>query len=61
MQLFSTKRATTALVSALIIAGVTWLAWPNPIPVYLAMACRQPMQVTIDDEDKTSVRDIYIV
>lgn len=55
------KRAAGAIVLALIAASLAWLAWPQPIPVDLAIVTRGPMEVTIDDEAKTRVRHVYTV
>ena len=55
------KRSGGIFTLAIIIAAIVWLAWPQPIPVDTATVTRGPMQVTIDDEAKTSVRDIYTV
>jgi HlyD family secretion protein len=45
----------------LMVAAVTWFAWPRPIPVDLATVATGPMEVTVDDEAKTRVRHIYTV
>ncbi|WP_292112904.1 HlyD family efflux transporter periplasmic adaptor subunit [Mesorhizobium sp.] len=45
----------------LIAAAAVWFAWPQPIPVDLAMVAKGPMEVTVDDEAKTEVRHIYTV
>jgi HlyD family secretion protein len=55
------KRAAWIVALALFLAGVTWFAWPRPIPVDLATVAAGPMEVTIDDEAKTRVRHIYTV
>jgi HlyD family secretion protein len=55
------KRAVWAVVFALGLAGLAWLAWPQPIPVDLATVSRGPMEVTVDDDGKTEVRHVYTV
>ena len=55
------KRILGTVVLGLVIAGLIWFAWPQPIPVDLATVSRGPMEVTVDDEGKTRVRDIYTV
>lgn len=55
------KGAAWGLLAALIIAGLIWFAWPQPIPVDLAVVTKGPMEVTVDDEAKTRVRHIYTV
>lgn len=55
------KRAAWGVIAALIAAGLSWLAWPAPIPVDLATIATGPMEVTIDEEGKTRVRHVYTV
>ncbi len=55
------KRTLGALGLGLAIAGTVWFAWPQPIPVDFAKVTRGAMEVTVDDEAKTSVREIYTV
>lgn len=55
------KRAVWGLVSALIVIGLAWFAWPKPIPADFATVSKEPMEVTVDDEGKTHVRHIYTV
>jgi HlyD family secretion protein len=49
------------LVTVLLVGGLVWFAWPAPIPVDLAPAAKGPMEVTVDDEGKTRVREIYTI
>jgi HlyD family secretion protein len=55
------KRAVGAIVLGLIAVGLTWFAWPRPIPVDLAGVTKGPMEVPVDDEAKTRVRHVYTV
>lgn len=55
------KRAAWGLFFVFIVVGLAWFAWPSPIPVDLATVSKGPMEVTVDDEGKTSVRHIYTV
>ena len=55
------KRALQGFFAVLVGAGLIWFAWPSPIPVDLATVSKAPMEVTVDDEGKTRVRDIYTV
>jgi|GWRWMinimDraft_15_1066023.scaffolds.fasta_scaffold03147_2 HlyD family secretion protein len=55
------KRSLGVLGLGLAIAGIVWIAWPNPIPVDFAVVTKGPMEVTVDDEAKTSVREVYTV
>ena len=53
------KRILGAAAIGLVVAGLVWFAWPRPIPVDLATVSRSSMEVTVDDEGKTQVRDMY--
>lgn len=55
------KRSAWLLIFALVIAAAVWLAWPPPIPADIAVIGNGAMQVTIDDDARTSVREIYTV
>ena len=55
------KRLTAGLAATAALAAAAWFAWPQPIPVDLAIAGKGPMEVTVDDEAKTRVRRIYTV
>lgn len=55
------KRAAWGLFFVFIVVGLAWFAWPSPISVDLATVSKGPMEVTVDDEGKTSVRHIYTV
>jgi len=55
------RRAGWTLVFVVIVAGLTWFAWPRPIAVDLAIVTRGPMEVTVDDEGKTNIRHVYTV
>jgi HlyD family secretion protein len=61
MRAKSLKRAMGLVLATLILIGVAWFAWPRPIPVDLADVARGPMEVNVDDEAKTRVRNIYTV
>lgn len=61
MRSIEVKRILGVLVFGLTMAGIAWLAWPSPIPVDVAVVSRGAMAVTIDDEAKTRVREIYTV
>jgi HlyD family secretion protein len=56
-----TKRVGWILVVALGLGGLAWYAWPQPVPVDLAVVGKGPMDVTVDDDGKTEVRHVYVV
>ena len=61
MQGIWAKRAGWAIIAGTGLAGLVWFAWPQPVPVDLAIVTRGPMEVTVDDDGKTNVRHVYTV
>jgi HlyD family secretion protein len=56
------KRTAGLVTVGLIIAGLVWFAWRQPVAVDIATAVRGPMEVTVDDDEaKTRVKDVYTV
>jgi HlyD family secretion protein len=57
-----TRRTAIWSAAALVGAVLVWLALrPSPVPVDVAAATVGPLQVTIDEEARTRVRDRYVV
>ena len=52
--------AATAMV-AIALAGAAWFVWPEAIPADLAAVARGRMVVTVADDGRTRVREIYTV
>lgn len=48
-------------VATIVVAGLAYAFWPQPIPVDFAPVTSGPMQVTIDEEGETRVREVYQV
>lgn len=46
---------------AVLLLGLVYAFWPRAVPVDIALAERGPMQVTIDDEGETRVKEKYLV
>jgi HlyD family secretion protein len=61
MRTFWVKKIAWAVIGALVLAGLIWFAWPQPIPVDLATVSKGPMEVTVDDDGKAEVRHVYTV
>lgn len=57
----SFKRLVLAGFLVLIISGLYLALQDKPVPVDVASATQAPMQVTIDEEGVTRVRDVYTV
>jgi HlyD family secretion protein len=53
------KRTASVVGLGLIAAAAVWFAWPQPIPVDIAVITKGLMEVTVDDEAKTEVRHVY--
>lgn len=49
------------VVCVLVAAGLIYAFMPQPVPVDLGTITTGPMRVTIDDEGKTRVREVYVV
>jgi len=56
-----TKPGLTLLLLAAVIAGFAYVLAPKPVPVDSLMIERGPIRVTIDEEGKTRIKDIYTV
>ncbi|MBN8534395.1 MAG: HlyD family efflux transporter periplasmic adaptor subunit [Rhizobiales bacterium] len=54
------KIPLAAIVLALIAAGI-WALWPQPVPVDVVAVTRGSMEVTVEDEGVSRVRDVYTV
>jgi HlyD family secretion protein len=53
-----------ALVGALglaILAAFTAALWPRPVPIDSAPIARGPLTVTVDEEGKSRIRDVYVI
>jgi HlyD family secretion protein len=55
------KRIVLVLVGLLVVALLWWSFQPEPVPVSVAGAFRGPLQVTIEQEGMTRVRERYVV
>lgn len=49
------------IVLALVAAGIVYSFWPRPVPVDVGQVSRGPMQVTVDEDGETRVRDVYVL
>lgn len=59
MRALLVKRTAKVVALGLVAAAAVWFAWPQPIPVDIAVVTKEPMEVTVDDEAKTEVRHVY--
>src|SRR3989304_8582065 len=49
------------LLVALGVGGLGYAFWPEPAEVELAQVERGPLQVTVDEDGKTRIREKYVV
>ncbi|MCP5151797.1 MAG: HlyD family efflux transporter periplasmic adaptor subunit [Ectothiorhodospiraceae bacterium] len=57
-----TKRVVAwGLVVGGVAAAVAWSFRPQPVPVELVAASTMPLVVTVDEEGKTELRDVFVV
>ena len=52
------------VLGLLIAAGfglLAWALWPQPVPVDIATIARGPLEVTVEDDGITRVRDVYTI
>jgi HlyD family secretion protein len=48
-------------LAALLGGGLTYAFWPEPVPVDLGEVARGPVRVTVDEEGRTRVKEVYVV
>ncbi|MDE2383818.1 MAG: efflux RND transporter periplasmic adaptor subunit [Alphaproteobacteria bacterium] len=49
------------VVAGALVAGLAWALWPKPVPVEAVAIGRHDVDITIDDEGKSRVRDVFAV
>src|SRR5688572_17462177 len=55
------KRGLLAAGAALLFLGLAWALWPKPVMVEFAELQKGPLVVTVDEEGKTRIKDVYSV
>lgn len=55
------KKLVWGVIALVALGGLLWLLWPEPVPVDVAEVQRGPMEVTVNEEGRTRVRDRYEV
>ena len=55
------KRGLIAAGGAAIMIALGWALWPKPVAVEIARFQRGPFLVTVDEEGKTRIKDVYTV
>src|SRR5258708_991077 len=49
------------LIGLVIVAAIVYALWPKPIPVDMQSVARGPLEVTVDEEGKTRIKERYVV
>lgn len=49
------------LIAAIVVVGLGYAFWPQPVDVDLATVDRGSLQVTVDEDGKTRIREKYVV
>lgn len=57
----SVRRGIAGLSGLAVIALIAWALWPQPVPVDMATVTRGPLEVTVEDEGITRIREVYSV
>jgi HlyD family secretion protein len=58
---FLVRMALYSALVALIGGSLLWSFWPKPVAVESATVARGPMEVTVDEDGKTRIRERYVV
>jgi HlyD family secretion protein len=55
------RRTVAVLIGLGIVALIAWALWPQPVPVDMAAITKGPLEVTVEDEGVTRIREVYTV
>lgn len=55
------RRLTIACILLAVAAALGWAFWPRPVPVELATIARRDITLTVEEEGKARIREIYTV
>lgn len=55
------RRLGVLLIGVCLAALIAWALWPRPVPVDLATIARGKLEVTVEDEGITRIREVYTV
>jgi HlyD family secretion protein len=59
--MFTVKRGLMALAVLALVGAFSWALWPKPVAVDLAEVTKGNVLVTVDEEGKTRIKDVYAV
>jgi HlyD family secretion protein len=55
------RRIVIVLIGLGLAASIVWALWPQPVPVDMAAITSGPLEVTVEDEGITRIREVYTV
>jgi len=55
------RRIVAGLIGLGILTLIAWALWPQPVPVDMAAIIKGPLEVTVEDEGITRIREVYTV
>jgi len=55
------RKAIPIAVGLAVVAAILYALWPKPVPVDFDSVARGPMEVTVDEEGKTRIKERYVV
>jgi HlyD family secretion protein len=55
------KPALLAALGLAIVAAFAAALWPRPVPIDSAPVARGPLTVTVDEEGKSRIKDVYVI
>lgn len=55
------RRIVAALAGLAVVALIVWAIWPKPVPVDIGAIKTGPLEVTVEDEGITRIREVYTV
>jgi HlyD family secretion protein len=59
--MFTVKRGLMALAALAVVGAFVWALWPKPVAVDVAQVSVGRVLVTVDEEGKTRIKDVYAV
>ncbi|HWE16210.1 MAG TPA: hypothetical protein VG758_03360, partial [Hyphomicrobiaceae bacterium] len=57
----SMKHVLAAALALAVVAAFAMALWPRAIPVDTALIARRPLTVTVDEEGKSRIKDVYVI
>jgi HlyD family secretion protein len=55
------RRALATIGLLALIGGFAWALWPKPVPADIGQVSLGPVLVTVDEEGRTRIKDVYTV